>query len=620
MYITGGEAPCPRFFYIQQSMKRYFTILSAVAAMAAAMLLSSCQEKVQPEPEDDYEATIKLSGSSTVSIGATEGSTGKLVFSCDHEWRIEVPEDADWFEANKLSGNSTKSTVVIFTAKANSGEQRTATCKIKSGSKTKKFTVSQDRACIILQESDIQDFDKYYKPAEFSNMNMLRSDAKWSWCRSKQSEHFVLFWEKGYDEYGLYGERMGVANTSPKTINTSSSYYVDIDDLLAKAEEFYKVNVDQLKFADTESGKSNLNKYKIQIYLLHQTEWCATGGGYDDVIGALWINPGTCKPVGSTIAHEIGHSFQYQVYCDAIANGAKNDKSTGWRYEIGNGCGFWEACANWQAFNSYAEQAFSSYNFEVFQNMHHAHFTHEHHRYASYFLMWYWAEKYGVSEIGDLWRNSKKPEDPIEAYQRIHNLTLDELWDELYIYAAKCATWDFDVNTTNLDEGKLTGTTQSVRKFGEKYIGALPWVSVKDAEGYYWPSTKTFESRSVSWAPEATGFNIIELQVPTTNRNISAEFVGQAGASGYHTNPSPQNAGWHVGYVALMNDGTREYTTAQRITDKGTVAYTVPEGCKRLWLVVLASPTKYMQHLWDEDDDNDILWPYKVKFDKTNLK
>jgi hypothetical protein len=41
-----------------------------------------------------------------------------------------------------------------------------------------------------------EDFDKYYKPAEFEGMDMLRSDAKWSWFRSKQSEHFFVFWEE----------------------------------------------------------------------------------------------------------------------------------------------------------------------------------------------------------------------------------------------------------------------------------------------------------------------------------------------------------------------------------------------------------------------------------------
>ena len=65
-------------------------------------------------------------------------------------------------------------------------------------------------------------------------------------------------------------------------------------------------------------GKSMLDDYKMQIYLIYQDEWLATGSGYDDKIGALWVNPSTCHPVGSTIAHEIGHSFQYQVYADKV--------------------------------------------------------------------------------------------------------------------------------------------------------------------------------------------------------------------------------------------------------------------------------------------------------------
>ena len=71
------------------------------------------------------------------------------------------------------------------------------------------------------------------------------------------------------------------------------------------------------------------------------------GRGYDNVIGALWVNPSTCKPVGSTIAHEIGHSFQYQVYCDQILRG----ETDAWAFKSGlrygyegsnGGNGFWE--------------------------------------------------------------------------------------------------------------------------------------------------------------------------------------------------------------------------------------------------------------------------------------
>ena len=39
---------------------------------------------------------------------------------------------------------------------------------------------------------------------------------------------------------------------------------VDIDDLLAKAEQFYRTNIETLKFADTGQNKSFLDKYKME--------------------------------------------------------------------------------------------------------------------------------------------------------------------------------------------------------------------------------------------------------------------------------------------------------------------------------------------------------------------
>ena len=577
--------------------------------MLVLVSVTSCG-KQNTEPADDFDATITIN-SSTVNLSAEDGATGIFTFSCDHEWTLEIPEEAqDWLSANKMSGKSTKTTAITFTAKENAGTRRSVTCRIISGASKKKFTVSQDMAVLILSASDVPNIDKYYKPAEF-NYDMLRSDVHWSWCRSKQSEHFFLFWEKGYRAYGLYGDKAGTEDTSPATLSSSDEMYVDIDDLLEKAEEFYRVNIDVLKFADTGKGKSNLDKYKMQIYLHHTTTWMAYGGGYDNVIGGLWINPATCHPVGSTIAHEIGHSFQYQVYADAIANGSPNDLSTGWRYEIGQGCGFWEQSAQWQAYQCYAEQAFSTVNFTEFVNNSHRHFTHEHQRYASYFLMWHWASLHGVQEIGELWRESRKPEDPIQTYQRKHNLSMEELNANLYDYAARCATWDFSAEATNLYEGQLTGVTQPVKDFGKNYIGKIGWTGNYDeSTGYY--------TVDYSRAPEATGFNHIRVNVPEDG-NVSVRFEGLPNASGFNRVKDESIAGWNVGFVALMQDGSRKYSEGTRVRTSADISWTVPEGTQKLWFVVAATPETYLQHLWDEDNTNDEQWPFRVKFTGTDL-
>lgn len=111
----------------------------------------------------------------------------------------------------------------------------------------------------------------------------------WSKTRSKESDNFIVYWDKNY------------GTTNPTY--APSAYSVNIDDLLKKCEGFYAMNVGRLAFCD--ESHSNVSKYKMMILLNHTTEWVCYGGGYDDVIGALWLSPSTSKPVG----HSVGHGW-----------------------------------------------------------------------------------------------------------------------------------------------------------------------------------------------------------------------------------------------------------------------------------------------------------------------
>ena len=570
------------------------------------LLLAACTKApVQEEDifDDSIEGTVKFSADPKISFTG-EGDNKSLVFTVDCNWKITVPEDVQWVSLEPDHGDgSTARQSVNIKAEANpDAKSRKAKLTFHAGATQKTISVSQEGKVITIAKEDVPNLDKIYIPQELRSMDMFRSDSQWFFGRSRQSQHFIVFWEPGYDPYG---------EKTPSDLDPSNNLYVNIDDLLEKAEEFFRVNIDILKFAELGKGQSNLDKYKMEIFIHHTTTWMAYGGGYDNVIGGLWINPATCHPVGSTIAHEIGHSFQYQVYCDAIANGAPNDFSTGWRYEIGQGCGFWEQCAQWQSYQSYAEQAFTTVNFTEFVNNSHRHFTHEHQRYASYFLMWYWASLHGVQEIGELWRLSKKPEDPIQTYQRKHNLSMEQLNESLYDYSARCVTWDFPVESTNLYEGQLTGITQPVRDFGKDYIGKIGWT------GNYDESTG-FYTVDYSRAPEATGFNHIRLNVPSDG-SFQVRFEGIPNAAGFNKVKDPSNAGWNVGFVSVLSDGSRVYSPSTRVTDNADISYTVPESCSKLWMVVAATPKTYMQHLWDEDNTNDEQWPFRIKFTGTNL-
>lgn len=456
---------------------------------------------------------------------------------------------------------------------------------------------------IVLDPSDVQDYDKLYKPNEMKNMDLLSDASQWSYVRSKQSEHFIAFWEKGFGD-------------DPNAVDVPEALRVDIGDLLEKAETFLSINTDRLKFAEINKDASNLDKYKMQIYLFYQTEWLATGGGYDDVIGALWVNPGTCKPVGSTIAHEIGHSFQYQVYADLLASGEiENDLSRGFRYGFGGNGGnaFWEQTAQWQSFQSYPLEAFESYNFGVYTENSHRHICHEWQRYASYFIHYYWTDKYGIDFIGKLWREAVSPEDPMEAYMRITGLTVDQFNVEMFEAATRFVTWDMDEIRTN----------------GSQYIGKQTYKFYTLADGTY--------QVAYSHCPGTTGYNAVPLNVPEAGTIISTEFTalepgsplapddpGQSNENGTTVTVTTYNrsdltrAGWRYGYVALLKSGQRVYSNMNRKTS-ANVAFTIPENCEKLWFVVLGAPSTYKAHAWDEIETNDDQWPYTVRFEGTDL-
>jgi hypothetical protein len=455
-----------------------------------------------------------------------------------------------------------------------------------------------------------------YKPSEFSSMDFMDDDSKWSFKRSKESEHFIVFWEKGFGD-------------NPQSGKVPSGLRVDIDDLLAKAERFYTTNVETLGMVETGSGRSQLDRYKMEIYLLYQTDWLATGSGYDDKVGALWVNPSTCQPVGSTIGHEIGHSFQYQTYCDNVLRGRANDHKTGFRYGLpgsNGGNGFWEQCAQWQSFQDYPDEALTIWHFAYWKANHHRHFENEWQRYASYWLHYYLTDRSGMTTIGRLWNESAYPEDALMAYTRLfcdgdYATTRHLLFD----YAQRCVTFDFKAVRSKVTNQYDTYTT-SLLDDGNG------WLQVTYAN-----------------CPAPTGFNAVPLTVPQAGTKVTARVEGlpvgssllasdpgiQIDGNGksvdtvavYNTTDMKGNEGWACGFVALKSGGERVYGDACFIsaTDgdgslTGEVAFAVPENTLRLWLVVQGSPTVYRFSPWDDREATDDQLPYRLQLDGTSVK
>ena len=73
-----------------------------------------------------------------------------------------------------------------------------------------------------------------------------------------------------------------------------------------------------------------------------------------------------------------------------------------------------------------------------------------------------------------------------------------------------------------------------------------------------------------------------------------------------------------IGVVSLLENGDRFYGEANLINGHSPYLFSqnIPVGSKRLWLVISPAPTRYFKHQWDNNENNDIQWPYSLSFNQ----
>ena len=441
----------------------------------------------------------------------------------------------------------------------------------------KLFTISI--LCFLNQFSIAQ--KTVYIPRFITNVNMDLNNTSSQWChaRSTQTDNIVVFWEAGF-------------GTDPST--ATGVYKVNMPNLLAVAQKSYTTYLDSLKFAI--KGSSVTDKHKLMIFILYSTEWAAYGSGQDELVGTLHVNPAAAN-INTVLAHEIGHCFQYIAGCD--------NKQGGFRYGFGvngaGGNGFWEQCANWMAFKTYPAQQFTAGDFNNYIRNNHLHIIHESPRYANYFVQDYWTYKRGKDFMGRLWRLSRRPEDPIEAYKRLNAINQEQFNDEMYEHASRLTTWDLP----------------TIKSYGANYIDSRQQPKMNLTSDNYWMIDPTV-------CIENYGYNNIKLNAPTKETEVTVRFRGKAGEIGFRS-LNVNKGGWRYGFVALLKDGTRVYSTigaakvAAGATPEQTLTFICPANCSKLWLVVSGAPQEHWKHAWDDDNTNDEHWPYQVQFVNTNL-
>ncbi len=607
-----------------------FHLMAAVMAIGGmSLLVAGCEDDDMSKSRADYDPRYKgkIDGFGTADYNLeSDTKTATITFNADMPWTASIVDAegnaCEWASISPVSGESGEGQTITVTLQENesTSETRTATVTISTEKgASSSITIAQHYKVLYLDPAEIPDYGKYICPGtwnphfEGGPEAMLRHDNYYSWHRMKQSEHFFVFWSPEFGDDPNSSE------------NRANGMWVDIDDLLQKAEQFFTTNVSTLGMAVLGQGKSMLDDYKMQIYLIYQEEWLATGAGYDDKIGALWVNPATCHPVGSTIAHEIGHSFQYQVYADKVnKQGAAADLHHGFRYGFGpdgaGGCTFWEQCAQWQSYLDYPDEMFG-HHLAVWKKNCHRHFNHEWMRYASYWLPHVWVEKHGIAAYGRIWRDSEFPEDPLQTYQRLYGGGSQEvLYADLYNYASRMVYYDLkfanhDRIPVNVPQQVKGDYATELYKIGDRRYQV----------GY-------------ASCPGTTGFNVIRMKVPAAGTAVSVSIAAivpgsnlakgdkgeqldgdgkVVGKTTSYNASANTSSDYRYGYVAIVN-GRPVYSEMSRGAS-GTASYTIPAGTSELFFVIMAAPGTYNRHYWNDREADDEQWPYSIHVGGTDV-
>ncbi|MBP5770768.1 MAG: hypothetical protein J6W75_05340 [Bacteroidaceae bacterium] len=404
-----------------------------------------------------------------------------------------------------------------------------------------------------------------------------------------ESDHYAVFWDVRYGENATKIQFPGDGNV------TNANTVLNI------CEQCWEKYV-ELGFIVP--GKSTTDKYKIQLYIPYQKDWRADASGTDGVSGGQTgighFNPWAANARGGhTVAHEVGHTFQYLVSADL---GASHGYKWGFNGDGWGDCGWWESCADWQAYQIFPDRQFTDGEyFEQHLNAHHLNLLHEDWRYACCYIQDWWCMKHGRDFIGRLWREANKPEDPVETYKRMNNLTQEQFCDEMMEGYMRMATWDID----------------GVRDRAKHRIGQHK-TFLEQVSG-----TKDTWQSDVDHCIQNYGYAIINMNVPKANSEVKAHFQGLAGADGWKK-VNVNRAGWRYAFVAYTTTGERIYGDIQH-DKEGVAKLTIPARCSRLFFVVMGAPTQHWQHPWDRNrsadswSQNGEQWPFRVRFENTNL-
>lgn len=397
-------------------------------------------------------------------------------------------------------------------------------------------------------------------PRDLKDNDFTRSDSKWSYARMAYTDDVIVFWDKAFGK-----------DLSKAPDLEGQNMKVDIDNLLSRLQSYYDYFKNRLKFI---KPGSKADKYRMMVMLNYTLEGTAYGGDYDGQIGALWISPNRVQDKKlNCIAHELGHSFQSQIGCDGEG-------------ESWGGGGIFEMASQWMLWQVNPEWTTDeNYHWKGFIANHNRRFLDIENIYHSPYVLEYWAMKHGETEIADLFRAGKKGEDPASTYMRIHNLTLDEMNNEMADCYSRLLTFDFP----------------RVRDSHRKFVGEMTTPMTTSGEKSKAISMQPAEGK----VPETWGFNIIDLSNTTSKASASLKLKGTGDGT---------NRTFKVRWITVR-DGEPTYgpvMTGRNISMKVPMV----EGAKSYLLVVACPEKTYSPYTFNPYEHDkavaEVQFPYEL--------
>lgn len=557
-------------------MKRTKLTLS-VLLLATCIDLSGCSSSDDSDNEGGkkYTFSVSLNGekytdaSKLVTVSAAGGeyelgiSTDKAVI-----WNVAVSEDtpAGFLTVAPNQGKGEASVMITASKKPEDVAVRKGTINITNSANQSVVTyhMQQSAKQLVFPDGVVNQ-----KPEDF---------------QKRESKFNVNYMIEGPNVAVLYEKTWG---NDPE----GNKLPLDRKKALEYAEDIYAWMINEAGFANWTTSKAA--KYKLLVFVHYSTEGGAVGYGRDDV-GILEVKqPGIMNVnkygLPGVLQHEIMHSFQYITHYDGGYN-------YGWSGPI------YEMTSQWSLFHRWADWTDLEYNhFQDFMKGYYKAFMHEDNQYHSPYVLAYWEWK-RPRMVSKLWQGNIEADnqDPVQTYKRLNNLSQEAFNDEMFDCVSRLVTWDL---------------SDRIKETNEHQIGKHQYkLTSINSQGLYRIAPEN--------APQNYGYNCISLKVPAAGSKVSVDFVGLLDVTGYKIQKR-QYAGWRYGFVALKNNGERVYGEMNK-EQKKTISFTVPEGTKGLWFVVMGAPTEHWKHIKNQTDnsgnitkDNENNWPWQMKLTGT---